>query len=72
MTTTVTSITISDVAIGITVTSCIAFFVMILLSNEKKSPNLVILNRSLIVFTIPLLIIFSYLAILKVLALIAG
>ena len=72
MTTTVTSITISDVAIGITVTSCIAFFVMILLSNEKKSPNLEILNRSLIVFTIPLLIIFSYLAILKVLALIAG
>ena len=65
MITTASSITTSDFVTGITVASCIVFSVMILLTNEKKWPNLVIFNRSLIVFTLPLIIIFLYIIILK-------
>ena len=70
MITAVTSIIQSDLVTGITVASCIVFSVMILLTYEKKQRKPMIFSRSLIVFTIPLLVIFIYLFILKLVALI--
>ena len=59
------SITMSDFVTGTIVATCIVFSIMILLTHEKTKPSLIIVNRSLIVLIIPLMIVFLYLIILK-------
>lgn len=70
--TTLTSVVSSNLVMGIIATCCVAFLVMIVFSDAKKWPNVVAFNHPLIVFTMPLLIIFIYLIILKAIDIISN
>ena len=63
VTTVISSTVVSDLVIGIASAGCIVFSIVMVLSDEEKWPTLALLNRSLTAFTIPLLILFTYITI---------
>ena len=65
MVTTIISSTIaSDILINIAVVGCVAFAVLMVLSDEKRRPSLTLLSRHVTVFIIPLLFLFSYITVI--------
>jgi hypothetical protein len=61
--TVVSSAIASDIIIGITIAVCVIFAVSTVLTDDKRRPGLALFNRHVTVFTMPLIFIFAYLAI---------
>ena len=64
VTTVISSVIASDLITGVVVVGCIAFAVIMVLTDEKRRPTLALLSRSFTVFTVPLLVLFVYIAIM--------
>jgi hypothetical protein len=62
----VSAIAASSLAVGITIAGCVIVAVFTFLSNDGRRPVLALFSRNLMVFMIPLLIIFTYLVIIWV------
>ena len=62
ITTIISSLAASTLVVGTVVAGCLIFAVIMVLTDERRGSALAVLNRSLIAFIIPLLILFTYLA----------
>lgn len=63
VTTIISSLAVSTLVVGTAVAGCLIFAVIMVLTDERKGSALAVLNRSLIAFIIPLLVLFTYLAV---------
>lgn len=72
VTTVVSSAIPSGIVIGVVVAGCVVLAVIMVLTDERRRATLARLSRSFTVFTIPLLILFIYIAIVWGAKILAG